>query len=142
MPLSGLLDPVFAATRRCLIGNTALVSPAAPGNPYPPYWSCPSQNAQQPAAEGGHTNNIVTAHKPGDVVAFTNTINFFGGSGETVPGYGFLLNNEMTDFYFAPPAAGAADPEPARLRQAAAGPAWAERSRSGTGSRSSASARP
>jgi gamma-glutamyltranspeptidase/glutathione hydrolase len=57
-----------------------------------------------------HTNNIVTADKWGDVVGFTNTINFFGGSGETVPGYGFLLNNEMTDFDFAPPAPGAYDP--------------------------------
>ena len=27
-----------------------------------------------------------------------------------MPGYGFLLNNEMTDFDFAPPAAGASDP--------------------------------
>jgi len=43
-------------------------------------------------------------------LAKTNTINFFGGSGQTVPGYGFLLNNEMTDFDFAPPSAGAADP--------------------------------
>ena len=34
VPLSGLLDPAFAATRRCLIGNTALVSPVAPGNPF------------------------------------------------------------------------------------------------------------
>jgi len=110
VPLSGLLDPAFAATRRCLIGNTALTSPVAPGNPVPPYGTCPSQDAQQPAPEGGHTNNIVTADKWGDVVAFTNTINFFGGSGETVPGYGFLLNNEMTDFDFAPPSAGASDP--------------------------------
>jgi gamma-glutamyltranspeptidase/glutathione hydrolase len=27
-----------------------------------------------------------------------------------VPGYGFLLNNEMTDFDFAAPSAGASDP--------------------------------
>ena len=33
VPLSGLLSPAFAATRRCLIHNQALVSPAAPGNP-------------------------------------------------------------------------------------------------------------
>src|SRR6266568_9253367 len=84
VPLSGLLDPAFAATRRCLIGNTALVSPVAPGNPVPPYGTCPAQGAQQPAAEGGHTNNIVTADKWGDVVAFTNTINFFGGSAMVV----------------------------------------------------------
>jgi gamma-glutamyltranspeptidase len=110
VPLSGLLDPAFAATRRCLIRDQALVSPVAPGHPYPPYGGCVGQSAPQPAAEGGHTNNIVTVDKWGNIVAFTNTINFFGGSGQTVPGYGFLLNNEMTDFDFAPPAAGASDP--------------------------------
>jgi gamma-glutamyltranspeptidase/glutathione hydrolase len=57
-----------------------------------------------------HTNNIVTADKWGDIVSYTNTINFFGGSGQTVPGYGFLLNDEMTDFDFAPATAGAYDP--------------------------------
>ncbi len=33
VPTSGLLDPAFAATRRCLIGDQALTSPVAPGNP-------------------------------------------------------------------------------------------------------------
>jgi gamma-glutamyltranspeptidase / glutathione hydrolase len=116
VPLSGLLSPAFAATRRCLIHGQALVSgprpsPAAPGAPFPPYANCPGQApAQAPAPEGGHTNNIVTVDKWGNIVAYTNTINFFGGSGEVVPGYGFLLNNEMTDFDFAPPSAGARDP--------------------------------
>jgi gamma-glutamyltranspeptidase/glutathione hydrolase len=110
VPLAGLLDPAFAATRRCLIGNHALVSPVAPGDPYPPFHGCPNQNAPQPAPEGGHTNNIVTVDKWGNIVAYTNTINFFGGSGQVVPGYGFLLNNEMTDFDFAPSAPGAYDP--------------------------------
>jgi len=111
VPVHSLLDPKFAATRRCLVHQTALTSPVAPGDPFPPYQKCTNQGA--PAAtgnEGMHTNNIVTADKWGDVVGYTNTINFFGGSGETVPGYGFLLNNEMTDFDFAPPAAGAYDP--------------------------------
>src|SRR6202011_1700714 len=88
--------------------DKALVSRVAPAPRYPPYGGCASQSAPQPAAEGGHTNNIVTVDKWGNIVAFTNTINFFGGSGETVPGS--LLNNEMTDFDFAPPAAGTADP--------------------------------
>jgi len=109
VPVSGLLNPAFAATRRCLIHDQALTSPVAPGNPNPPYAGCPAQATQQPAPEGGHTNNIVAVDKWGNIVAYTNTINFFGGSGETVPGYGFLLNNEMTDFDFAPPA-GVADP--------------------------------
>ena len=110
VPTTGLTDPRFAATRRCLIGSVALTSPVAPGNPYPPYTGCPANASQAQPPEGGHTNNIVTADSQGDIVAYTNTINFFGGSGQTVPGYGFLLNNEMTDFDFAPPSAGARDP--------------------------------
>ena len=44
------------------------------------------QAAAAPAGqEGLHTNNIVTADKWGNIVAYTNTINFFGGSGQTVP---------------------------------------------------------
>jgi gamma-glutamyltranspeptidase / glutathione hydrolase len=113
VPLHGLLSPAFAATRRCLVHQTALVSPVAPGDPFPPYQSCKNQQgagSSPVSAEGRHTNNIVTVDKWGNIVASTNTINFFGGSGMTVPGYGFLLNNEMTDFDFAPPAAGAYDP--------------------------------
>ena len=113
VPLSGLLDPAFAATRACLIGDTAATSPVAPGSPFPPFQGCsdtPTSAVSSASPEAHHTNNIVTEDKWGDIVAYTNTINFFGGSGETVPGYGFLLNNEMTDFDFAPPASGAADP--------------------------------
>ena len=111
VPVRSLLSPAFAATRRCLIHHTALTSPAAPGDPTPPYQRCKNQRGPAPAGrEGLHTNNIVTADKWGDIVGYTNTINFFGGSGETVPGYGFLLNNEMTDFDFAPPAPGGYDP--------------------------------
>jgi gamma-glutamyltranspeptidase/glutathione hydrolase len=111
VPVSALLDPKFAATRRCLIHDQALVSPVAPGDPTPPYQKCKGDSTRAPATnEGLHTNNLVTVDKWGNIAAYTNTINFFGGSGETVPGYGFLLNNEMTDFDFAPPAPGAYDP--------------------------------
>lgn len=111
VPTRGLLSPAFAATRQCLIGDTALTSPVAPGQPYPPYRGCPGRASTAAATrEGLHTNNIVTADRWGDIVAYTNTINFFGGSGQTVPGYGFLLNNEMTDFDFAPSSPGAHDP--------------------------------
>jgi gamma-glutamyltranspeptidase/glutathione hydrolase len=112
VPLSGLLSPEFAATRRCLIGSTALTSPVPAGNPFGPFHPChgtgPSGASGSP--ELHHTNNIVTMDRAGDIVAYTNTINFFGGSGQVVPGYGFLLNDEMTDFDFAPPAPGAYDP--------------------------------
>ncbi len=114
VPLGGILSPAFAATRRCLVQNTALPSPQPAGRPYPPYAGCstatPSAVAPSASPELHHTNNIVTVDKWGDIVAYTNTTNFFGGSGQTVPGYGFLLNDEMTDFDFAPPTPGAYDP--------------------------------
>jgi len=37
------------------------------------------------------------------VVSYTFTIEQIGGSGIVVPGHGFLLNNELTDFEFEPP---------------------------------------
>ena len=40
VPLAGLLDPAFAATRRCLIGNAALTSPVAAGSPFAPFSGC------------------------------------------------------------------------------------------------------
>jgi gamma-glutamyltranspeptidase/glutathione hydrolase len=114
VPLSGLLSPEFAATRRCLIGSTALTSPVAPGSPFAPFAPCSGSGAGTQASsaspEAHHTNNIVTTDKWGDIVAYTNTINFFGGSGQVVPGYGFLLNDELTDFDFAPSSPGASDP--------------------------------
>ncbi len=113
VPLSGLLSPQFAAVRRCLIGSTAGTSPVAPGNPYPPFGpGCGGSGSSTSSAspETHHTNNIVAVDKWGDVVAYTNTINFFGGSGQVVPGYGFLLNNELTDFDFAPASPTTPDP--------------------------------
>ncbi|GAA3038380.1 hypothetical protein GCM10020000_15720 [Streptomyces olivoverticillatus] len=44
------------------------------------------------------------------MVAYTLTIEQTGGSGITVPGRGFLLNNELTDFSFTPVTAGVHDP--------------------------------
>jgi gamma-glutamyltranspeptidase / glutathione hydrolase len=114
VPLAGLLDPAFATTRRCLIAGTALTSPVAAGSPFAPFSPCgatpASTQASAASPEAHHTNNIVTEDKSGDIVAYTNTINFFGGSGQVVPGYGFLLNDELTDFDFAPPSPGASDP--------------------------------
>jgi gamma-glutamyltranspeptidase/glutathione hydrolase len=50
------------------------------------------------------------ADRWGDVVSYTNTIEELGGSGIVVPGRGFLLNNELTDFDFTPLQAGVPDP--------------------------------
>ncbi len=46
----------------------------------------------------------------GNVVSYTLTIEQIGGSGITVPGYGFMLNNELTDFNPEPTQGDAPDP--------------------------------
>jgi gamma-glutamyltranspeptidase/glutathione hydrolase len=121
VPLSGLLNPAFAAERRCLIGTAAGSSPVAPGSPFAPFTSCPTSTQTQASSaspEAHHTNNIVATDRYGDIVAYTNTINFFGGSGQVVPGYGFLLNDELTDFDFAPSSTSTPDPNlPAANKQ-------------------------
>ena len=111
VPQHGLLDPAYAATRSCLIKDKALTSPVAPGNPYQPYGGCGSAAPKgTPDNEGTNTNHLVVADKWGNVVSYTNTIEQLAGSGMTVPGRGFLLNNEMTDFDFTPATPGAYDP--------------------------------
>ncbi len=103
VPQHGLLDPAYAATRSCLITDHALTSPAQPGNPYQPYGGCGSSaKGSATSHEGMHTNHLVTVDRWGNVVSYTNTIEEIAGSGMTVPGRGFLLNNEMTDFDFVP----------------------------------------
>ena len=48
--------------------------------------------------ENINTTNLTTTDRWGNVVEYTLTIEQTGGSGITVPGRGFLLNNELTDF--------------------------------------------
>jgi gamma-glutamyltranspeptidase / glutathione hydrolase len=108
-----LLSTGFARQRACLINPAkALTSPVAPGDPTAGSGGCtPAKptTARQPD-EGTNTNHFVVSDRFGDVVSYTNTIEELGGSGIVVPGRGFLLNNELTDFDFTPLQAGVPDP--------------------------------
>jgi gamma-glutamyltranspeptidase / glutathione hydrolase len=111
VPLDGLLSKDFAAERRCLIGATALPTPVLPGDPVPPFLPCASSSAPAAAGpEGTSTNHLTVVDRYGNVVVYTSTIEQIAGSAITVPGYGFLLNNELTDFDPAPASPGAPDP--------------------------------
>ncbi len=55
-----------------------------------------------PLLEGNHTTNICVVDKDGLAIAMTYTLNVAFGNGVTVPGAGFLLNNEMDDFAAKP----------------------------------------
>jgi gamma-glutamyltranspeptidase/glutathione hydrolase len=113
VPLAQLLSPDFAKTRACLIeAQHAASSPVPPGDPDGDYHGCPAPSgpATRQPSEGPNTTSLVTSDQWGNVVAYTLTIEQTGGSGIVVPGRGFLLNNELTDFTFAPTQGAAPDP--------------------------------
>jgi gamma-glutamyltranspeptidase / glutathione hydrolase len=98
VPLTGLLSDGFAAQRRGLINPLhAATSPVAPGNPYP--FNAVAQQAAT-ATQSETTTHMTVADRFGTVVSYTFTIESTGGNAVVVPGWGFLLNNELTDFNF------------------------------------------
>jgi gamma-glutamyltranspeptidase/glutathione hydrolase len=113
VPLKQLLSTSFGLQRACLISpDKALISPVAPGDPFAGSGGCRpgAPTTQRQPDEGTNTNHFVVSDRFGDVVSYTNTIEELGGSGIVVPGRGFLLNNELTDFNFAPLQPGVPDP--------------------------------
>ncbi|MFG2292460.1 gamma-glutamyltransferase [Streptomyces sp. NPDC048603] len=111
VPTRGLLSQRFADSRACLIRpDRTLTSPLAPGDPRNPAPCATGGQAAPTTYEGENTTHLTVADRWGNVVSYTLTIESTGGSGITVPGRGFLLNNELTDFSFAPAFPGVPDP--------------------------------
>jgi gamma-glutamyltranspeptidase/glutathione hydrolase len=87
MPLDRLLSKSYAATLRSQIDPKH-------ATPTPP---------QAAGSEGGvHTTHYSIVDAQGNAASVTTTLNGGFGSGVTVTGAGFLLNNEMDDFATAP----------------------------------------
>ncbi|HEV2775102.1 MAG TPA: gamma-glutamyltransferase [Solirubrobacteraceae bacterium] len=102
VPQRGLLSKEYAATRRAVIGDVAGTSPAGFGDPAP-FNGGAAVRAVVPSVtstRAGTTTHISVTDRDRNVVSYTFTIEATGGSGLVVPGYGFLLNNELTDFNF------------------------------------------
>ncbi|WP_212824521.1 gamma-glutamyltransferase [Catellatospora sp. TT07R-123] len=109
--LDELLTDGFAKERACLIDPAhALAKPVAPGEPDGTYTGCATAAPGESVTEGQSTTNLTVADRWGNVVEYTLTIEQTGGNAMVVPGRGFLLNNEMTDFNFTPTQGTAADP--------------------------------
>ncbi len=97
VPVRGLIDRGYIRSRAGLVSPDRSMGRAKPGDP-------PHRRAQLLAPSDGIENgtshiSVVDAH--GNAVAMTTTIEDGFGSRLMTKG-GFLLNNELTDFNFAP----------------------------------------
>jgi gamma-glutamyltranspeptidase/glutathione hydrolase len=87
IPMHALFDPAYLDER-------ALAAFAAGGSLDFP--------AEEGAIEGYDTTHFSIIGEDGSTLACTSTIEYTFGSAMVVPGYGFLLNNELTDFNLVP----------------------------------------
>ena len=93
-PLAGLLAPDYLAGRAALIGARA-----APVVTYGLPAGAPGAGVDATPEPGG-TSHMVVVDRQGNVVSMTTTVESVFGSGRMVDG--FFLNNQLTDFSFAP----------------------------------------
>jgi len=90
VPVSGLTSPRYADKLRATISDSQ-ASPSdtnGPGDPTP--------------YESSETTHFSVVDAQGNAVSNTYTLNFGFGSGVTIPGAGFLMNDEMDDFTSKP----------------------------------------
>jgi gamma-glutamyltranspeptidase/glutathione hydrolase len=97
----GLLDPAYLASRAALIDPERAMPEASPGAPP---WEETELRAPDPDRPNHGTSHFVIVDRYGDMLSLTTTIET--GFGSRVVADGFLLNNELTDFAFAPEADG------------------------------------
>jgi gamma-glutamyltranspeptidase/glutathione hydrolase len=91
IPIEGLLDPKYLASRSALIDPQHTIADIEPGAPAgaPP-------RVRAPFKDDPGTTDLAVADAKGDVVEVTTTINGYFGSGISVDG--FMINNELPDF--------------------------------------------
>lgn len=109
LPIDGLMSAEYLQPRCELIMEDSILSAeeVVPGDPrlFDPAFSVENDATITEAPEGEvgiDTTHFTVSDANGNVVSWTSTIEGTWGSGMTVPGYGFLLNNELTDFNFEP----------------------------------------
>jgi len=90
VPIAGLLDPAYLSKLRASI-DPERATPSDSVKPGKPVGS-----------ESMETTHYSVVDSEGNAVAVTYTLNGGFGNGITVPGLGFLLNNEMDDFSSKP----------------------------------------
>ncbi|WP_159868727.1 gamma-glutamyltransferase [Novosphingobium sp. 9U] len=95
VPVSGLLDPTYLASRSALISEGHSLANIEPGKPQGAL-----ERKRVAFKDDPGTTHLSVADARGEVVTVTTTINGYFGSGIAVDGY--MLNNELPDFDAAP----------------------------------------
>ncbi|MEG1806874.1 MAG: gamma-glutamyltransferase [Cetobacterium sp.] len=88
VPLKGLVSKDYAKDLTTKFNLEKPSEDVVPGNPS--------------KYESESTTHFSVMDKEGNMVAVTQTINYFFGSGVVIPGTGIMMNNEMDDFVAAP----------------------------------------
>ena len=91
MPTDELMSPEWAAKQRATMKADRATSTK---ELFP--------NIGDGVPSGPHTTHFSIVDADGNAVGLTTTLNAWYGSGVTVPGLGFVLNNEMDDFASVP----------------------------------------
>ncbi len=95
IPTAGLLDKAYARERSGLLDPDAALDVPAPAGTPPGVEMAANPEGREEAVS---TTHFTIVDRDRNVVALTSTIEQHFGSAVTVPGWGFLLNNELTDF--------------------------------------------
>ena len=108
VPQRTLLNPEYLAARAARIQPERRMDTPQAGDLAPWDAAAVRTKPSRTREESLHTTHFAVVDRWGNMVSYTSTIEYTWGSGITVPGYGFLLNNELTDFNFLPGADAAA----------------------------------
>jgi gamma-glutamyltranspeptidase / glutathione hydrolase len=112
VPVTGLLHPEYIKDRQKMISLDSVNKNVAAGDP----WKYESETANYtPTAQPndrkyGETTHFSVTDRWGNVVSYTTTIEQLFGTGIMVPGFGIMLNNELTDFDAVPGGANEVQP--------------------------------
>lgn len=96
VPTKGLADPAYLSARSALISAGERMAKAEPGMPA----GAPVARVNAADNEVAGTTNFAVADSAGNITTWTSTVEKTFGSGLVADG--FVLNNELTDFNFAP----------------------------------------
>ncbi|WP_310476110.1 gamma-glutamyltransferase [Sandarakinorhabdus sp.] len=96
VPTKGLADPAYLTARSGLIDAGGRIAKAEAGMPA----GAPAARVNAADNEVAGTTNFAVADSMGNITTWTSTVEKTFGSGLVAEG--FVLNNELTDFNFAP----------------------------------------